>query len=69
MWWYGWLGNGKRNYFERKISFWIEEGYALYSSRPVIEKYLKKITKYGYIQKNEKLVAQYYSYRYWDYIN
>ena len=47
----------------KEISFWIEEGYALYSSRPVIEKYFKKNYKiWIYTNENiEKLVAQYYS--------
>ena len=58
------MENGREIILSRKeISFWIEEGYALYSSRPVIEKYFKKNYKiWIYTNENiEKLVVQYYS--------
>ena len=47
---------------KKNISFWIEEGYALYSSRPVVKKYYKrgyKIWIYTHINI-EELVRDYY---------
>lgn len=48
---------------KKDISFWIEEGYALYSSRPLVKKYHNKNYRiWIYTQKNmEKLVTQFFS--------
>ena len=47
----------------KKISFWIEEGFALYSSEPVVKKYYNKnYIIYIYTTSNMKnLVSDYFS--------
>ena len=48
---------------KKDISFWIEEAYALYSSRPLVEKYYNKNYRiWVYTQKNmEDLVSKYFA--------
>ena len=47
---------------KKDVSFWIEEGYALYSSKPLVKKYYKKnYTIWIYTRKNmEDLVIKFF---------
>lgn len=47
----------------KEVSFWLAEGFALYQSKPIVEKYSKKNYKiWIYTEKNvEKLVMKYFA--------